>query len=367
VIKVFIFFFLYKLIRKSDCSTLQTSCKKMSQRVQVTAEAPVNIAVIKYWGKRDEKLVLPVNSSLSLTLHMDSLRSRSTITASTEFADDVMILNDKPVPIAENKRLSKVMQVLRERAEDLYSKDGKLLVSKDKWNLYKLRIESENNFPTAAGLASSASGFACLTAALSALYGVKEKFPGELSIFARQGSGSACRSMYGGFAKWIMGSKDDGSDSIAAPVAPENHWDDIRVLICVVNSGPKDVGSTPGMKRSVDTSLLLKYRAESVVEERMKRMEKYIAEKDFANFAELTMQDSNQFHAVCLDTYPPVFYMNDTSKSIIELVHEINESSGVVKAGYTFDAGPNAVIFTLKNYAEEVLSAILSHSPGLEK
>ncbi len=220
----------------------------------------MNIAVIKYWGKRDEQLVLPVNSSLSLTLHMDSLRSRSTIAASTEFKADTMVLNGQEVPIAENKRLSKVIQVMRERAEDLVSKEGKLLVKKENWHLYKLRIESENNFPTAAGLASSASGFACLTAALSALYGVKERFPGELSIFARQGSGSACRSMYGGFAKWIMGSKDDGSDSIAAPVASESHWDDIRVLICVANSGPKDVGSTPGMKRSVETSLLLKYR-----------------------------------------------------------------------------------------------------------
>eukprot|EP00475_Leptophrys_vorax_P022468 TRINITY_DN3061_c1_g1_i4.p1 TRINITY_DN3061_c1_g1~~TRINITY_DN3061_c1_g1_i4.p1 ORF type:complete len:310 (-),score=113.49 TRINITY_DN3061_c1_g1_i4:77-1006(-) len=261
----------------------------------------------------------------------------------------------------------RVIEILRERAEDVYADDGEtLLIAKDKWQLYRLRIESENNFPTAAGLASSASGFACLTAALVQLFGVKERIPGEISALARQGSGSACRSIYGGYVKWIKGERADGVDSIAAQVAPESHWEEMRVLILVINGGPKDVGSTPGMKRSVDTSPFLKFRAEHIVEQRMVEMESAILNRDFAKFAELTMQDSNQFHSVCLDTYPPIFYLNQTSKNVIELIHTLNASSGVIKAGYTFDAGPNAVIFTLEQHMEEILDAIQTQAPQLE-
>jgi diphosphomevalonate decarboxylase len=273
---------------------------------------------------------------------------------------------NRVVSIAESRRLMRVIEILRERAEDVYGENGELLVAKDKWSTYRLKIESENNFPTAAGLASSASGFACLTAALVHLFGVQEKIPGEISALARQGSGSACRSMYGGYVKWVKGELADGSDSIAVQVAPENHWDEMRVLILIINGGPKDVGSTPGMKRSVDTSPFLAYRAEKIVEPRMVEMEDAILNKDFAKFAELTMQDSNQFHSVCLDTYPPIFYLNQTSKNVIELIHSLNASTGVIKAGYTFDAGPNAVIYTLEQHMDEVLEVIQSQAPQLE-
>ncbi|KAG7275199.1 hypothetical protein CRUP_023787 [Coryphaenoides rupestris] len=145
----------------------------------------------------------------------------------------------------------------------------------------KVHICSVNNFPTAAGLASSAAGFACLVYTLARVYGVE----GELSGIARQGSGSACRSMYGGFVQWIMGEREDGEDSVAQQVEPESHWPDLRVLVLV-------------------------HRAESVVPDRMKQMIEAVHERDFAAFAELTMRDSNQFHATCLDTYPPIFYLN---------------------------------------------------------
>lgn len=256
-----------------------------------------------------------------------------------------------------------MLEIIRERSKDVSNEAGEIIISKEEWPEFRLRIESENNFPTAAGLASSASGFACMTAALTALYNVQENYPGEFSLFARQGSGSACRSMYGGFAKWIKGENADGSDSIALQVSNDNHWDDMRVLILVANSGPKEIGSTEGMQRSVVTSPLLKFRADHLVDERMHVMEKAILEKDFETFAKLTMQDSNQFHAVCMDTYPPVFYLNDTSKAIIQLVHQINEQAGFSKAAYTFDAGPNAVIFTLKEHLSEVMSTILRMTP----
>lgn len=211
---------------------------------------------------------------------------------------------------------------------------------------WKLRIDSENNFPTAAGLASSAAGYACLVYTLASLYGIQDEV--ELSALARVGSGSACRSIFGGFVQWQKGNEENGSDSIAVQLAPESHWPEMEILILVVNDRKKTTSSTSGMSRSVDTSPLLKHRVTACVPERIEVMKKAIADKDFKSFAELTMQDSNQFHAVCLDTYPPCVYLNDTSHLIINAVHKYNEAWGTPKIAYTFDAGPNACIFLLK-------------------
>jgi len=121
---------------------------------------------------------------------------------------------------------------------------------------YKVHIASVNNFPTAAGLASSAAGYACLAYALARVYGVES----DLSEVARRGSGSACRSLYGGFVEWQMGERADGKDSIARQVAPESHWPELRVLILVVSAEKKLMGSTAGMQSSVETSSLLRVR-----------------------------------------------------------------------------------------------------------
>jgi diphosphomevalonate decarboxylase len=123
----------------------------------------------------------------------------------------------------------------------------------------------------------------------------------------------------------------------------------------VVSDKEKDTSSTSGMETSRLTSPLLQYRAASIVQPRLEEMEKAYLEKDFQIFGKLTMQDSNQFHATCLDTYPPIFYMNDTSKVIIRLVHVINSYYNEIRAAYTFDAGPNAVIYTLEKVCLQTL------------
>lgn len=179
---------------------------------------------------------------------------------------------------------------------------------------------------------------------LSHVYGVAHV---DVSELARQGSGSACRSVLGGFVIWQMGVKPDGSDSVAKQLFPKSHWPDMRVMILVVSvSFPKQrhirvcylqfqasdsrkkVPSSTGMKLSVETSDLLKYRAAKVVPERVQAMEKAIAHRDFESFCELTIRDSNQLHAVCLDTHPPCVYMNDTSHAVAYLVHELNKALG---------------------------------------
>ena len=167
---------------------------------------------------------------------------------------------------------------------------------------------------------------------------------GELSAIARQGSGSACRSLYGGFVKWDMGKERDGSDSIAVQLATEKHWEELVILVAVVSSRQKETSSTTGMRDSVETSELLKHRAQEVVPKRIVQMEEAIANHDFATFARITCADSNQFHAVCLDTSPPIFYMNNTSHRIINCVEKWNQFEGTPQVSYTFDAGPNAVM-----------------------
>lgn len=193
---------------------------------------------------------------------------------------------------------------------------------------YKLHICSENDFPTAAGLASSAAGYACFVYTLATLYGLEKE---ELTAIARLGSGSACRSIYGGFVQWQKGEQSDGSDSIAVQIAPASHWPEMHVLILVVSDARKKVGSTVGMRLSIETSELLKHRIGVCVPQHIQTMTRAILDKDFATFGAITMKESNQFHAICLDTYPPCVYMNDQSHRIARFIHKYNDKAGTVR------------------------------------
>ncbi|KAL7147162.1 hypothetical protein ABFS83_06G089400 [Erythranthe nasuta] len=310
----------------------------------VTAQTPTNIAVIKYWGKRHEELILPINDSISVTLDPDHLCTTTSVAVSPAFTHDRMWLNGKEVSLSGG-RFQNCLRELRSRASDVEDEKKGIKITKKDWEKLRLHIVSFNNFPTAAGLASSAAGLACLVFSLANLMNVKEDHS-KLSAIARQGSGSACRSLFGGFAKWIMGKEENGSDSIAVQLADEKHWDDLVIIIAVVSSRQKETSSTSGMRDTVETSMLLQHRAKEVVPKRIKQMEEAIEKRDFPSFARLACADSNQFHAVCLDTLPPIFYMNDTSHKIISCVEKWNRHEGTPQVAYTFDAGPNAVLIS---------------------
>ncbi|XP_014116019.1 PREDICTED: diphosphomevalonate decarboxylase isoform X2 [Pseudopodoces humilis] len=295
-----------------------------------TCTAPVNIAVIKYWGKRDTDLILPINSSLSVTLHQDQLKTTTTAAASRDFTEDRLWLNGKEADVGHPR----VQACLREVRRLARKRRGGCEDTATLSLSYKIHIASENNFPTAAGLASSAAGYACLVSALARLYGLEE----ELSEVARRGSGSACRSMFGGFVQWQRGERPDGTDSLALQVAPETHWPELRVLVLV-------------------------HRAEVVVPERLAQMMQHIRDRDFEGFGQLAMRDSNQFHATCLDTFPPIFYLTDVSRHIIALAHRYNAHHGHTKVAYTFDAGPNAVIFLLDEAVAEFVEVVRRSFP----
>lgn len=166
-----------------------------------------------------------------------------------------------------------------------------------------------------------------------------------------------------------MGQKEDGSDSRAVPVAPESHWPGMKAVILVISSAKKDVSSTAGMQTTVKTSTLFKSRAAETVPQRMKDMYAAIEARDFPKFGQLAMMDSNSFHATCADTWPPIFYLNDSSRAAIRMVEAINLAAGEIVCAYTFDAGPNAVVFfEEKNTAwiHDCFKSVVGHVGGWE-
>jgi diphosphomevalonate decarboxylase len=172
--------------------------------------------------------------------------------------------------------------------------------------------------------------------------------------------------LFGGYVAWNAGSAADGLDSAAEQVAPAAHWPSMRALILVVSAAKKSVPSTEGMQTTVRTSTLFALRPANVVPQRMVAMREAILAKDFERFGKITMQDSNSFHATCLDTDPPIFYMNDVSRAAIRAVEGINREAGKTIAAYTFDAGPNAVVYYLAEEEGRVAGAFKGFLGGVE-
>ena len=309
-----------------------------------TAVGTSNIAFIKYWGKNDEMLNTPRNSSVSMTLD-ETVSTKTSVIFSDKLEKDTLFINGK-----------------EERLED--SPNEKTRFIKDMLDYARLighfdenaLVVSENNFPSSSGLASSASGGATLVFALSKALdlGLSRQ---EMSVMARRISGSACRSLYGGIVKWNKGVKSDGSDSFAEQIVDEKHWPELMDIIALVNTSAKKVPSSAGHSITVRTSLL--YAERPVFAERGTQIvvEAAIA-KDFQKMAEAIMEDSNNMHATMLDSWPPIMYLTDASRDIIYGVHELNEKKGEYVAAYTFDAGANAHLITTTAYRDDVMSML---------
>ncbi len=306
----------------------------MPKILRATAEANPNIAIIKYWGKRNEKLILPMEGSNSVTLD-EQLKTRTTAMFSDKFKQDEIWINNKQLTTPEE--LEKVMpqlNIIREMAK----------------TKLKAKIVSYSITPVAGGLAGSAAGLAAVAYAATSALGLNLSVP-ELSILCRLGSGSACRSVYGGFAEWKRGQKADGSDSFAVQIADEKHWPEFRIVIGVAESKEKKVKSRAGMKHTVANGILYKARLE-YLPRALKESKDAILKKEPAKLFEIAMRDSNDMHATMQDTWPPIMYLNDTSKEVIYEIHEFNKDG--IKAGYSFDAGPNPTVFTLEKYVPTI-------------
>jgi len=290
---------------------------------KATAIAHPNIALVKYWGKRDEKLVLPHQSSLSVTI------SPFQVTTTVQFGanrDEVM-LNRQPARDAERERI--LSAVARARSAVRHS-------------LGPVRVESIGNFPPAAGLASSAAAFAALSVAARAAAGLPwdER---ECSILARQGSGSACRSIRGGVCVWRRGRRRDGADSFAEQIFPERHWPSLRLLAVLLAGEEKEVSSREGMRRSVETSPFYSAWAADAEAEIVQATAR-IAAKDLAGLGQIAERNAWRMHAVMLSADPALCYLAPATVALIGKLGR--ERTRGLPAWFTLDAGPNPFLLT---------------------
>lgn len=309
-----------------------------------TAKACSNIALIKYWGKREPVLNLPQNGSLSLTL--DGLTTKTTVEWDPALEADAVMLNDKPLAGDELAKMSRFLDLVRQEA-------GMRL---------KARVESVNDFPTAAGLASSASGFAALSLAASRAAGL-DLAPRELSILARQGSGSASRSIFGGFAEWHRGTLPDGSDSYAENVLAAEAWPDVRMLVVVLEPRPKPLSSRSGMTQTVATSPMYPAWLETV-EADLAAARAAVAAQDLAALGTVAEANALKMHATMLTTLPTILYWQPTTVALMHRVWELRRDG--FSAYFTIDAGPNVKVLTDAKQAPQ-LEALLGAVEGVAR
>jgi diphosphomevalonate decarboxylase len=302
----------------------------------VTAHAHPNIALIKYWGKRDEQLMLPAKSSLSVSL--SPLKTDTSIHISN---------NDKDI-----------IEISWQWSDGAQSSIQPIL---DYLNFFRKKyaintfftVKTHNDFPTQAGLASSASGFAALALGLNALCNLNLSKK-ELSILARHGSGSACRSIHGGLVLWNKGTNPDGSDSYAQQIFGPTHWPEFRVIIAIVNTGKKPITSRAGMQQTVQTSPFYnQWLIES--ELRIEKIIHAIKNKDIALVGSLIEADWHGMLKSMLTTNPTIDYRIQATHDVINTVIALREHENI-KAYFTTDAGPNVKIICLEQDTKTVIS-----------
>ena len=350
----------------------------------ITAIAPTNIAILKYWGKNPawEEYLIPTKSSLSFTV--DKLYTTTTVSAKKSTGNGSRGKIDFSL---NGKKITTTMKEY-EYVDDFIIKVGRIFPFVRE---YDYKIVSENNFPTSAGFASSASGFAALIKAIAGElpeFAAMKNDDAKLSALSRLGSGSATRSIptKGGVVLWNRGLEfTDRRDptklpkteldqvmfsSFAQTLFTPEHWDDFVIVYTKVKAEEKKIKSRAGMKSSIDTNPL--YPAWIDYEEGTLKdqMIEAVKIKDFDKLGRQIMLASNNLHQICFGTYPPIVYLNQTSLEIIDSIHELNggveeQMNAPIKAAYTFDAGPNAVVFTLKKNENSVAS-MLSEIVGEE-
>lgn len=305
--------------------------KQMSSWVR----AHTNIALIKYWGKENEELIIPMNHSLSLTL--DAFYTDTKVLFDDSLNQDELVLDG----VLQGHESLKKVQVVLNRVREMAGISS------------HARVESINHVPTAAGLASSASGLAALAGAASHAAGLSlsEK---DLSRLARIGSGSASRSIYGGFAEWIKGYDD--KTSFAVPV-DDADWD-IGMLFIVVNDAKKDVSSREGMRRTVETSPFYDGWLQTVDGD-LTNMKEAISKRDVYAVGEIAERSALKMHATTLGAIPPFTYWSAESMKGMDAVRQLRKKGYAVH--FTMDAGPNVKLICKASELAELKRLLSEH------
>ena len=306
---------------------------------KATAVAPSNIALIKYWGNRDDGLRLPANASLSMNL--GDLVTTTTIAFDENLERDEVAIDEQPAEEAARARVSGHLDLVRELA---------------RLRGVPARVVSRNNFPVGAGIASSASGFAALTVAACAAAGLAltER---EVSALARRGSGSASRSVPGGYTEWITGHTN--TSSYARTVAPADHWD-LRDVVVVVSREHKAVGSSRGHGLAV-SSPMHKARV-AAVPPMLEACKRALMARNLGAMGVLLEQDAVMMHAVMMTSRPALYYWTPDTMAVIQAVQSWRAEG--IPVYYTIDAGPNVHLICEPNDAADV-EALARALPGV--
>ena len=303
-----------------------------------TARAGANIALVKYWGKRDAELNLPAAGSISLTL--DGLSTTTTVTPDDGLEKDRLILGGQP---ADASRISPVLDLLRGILGG-----GPFC-----------QVESRNNFPTGAGLASSASAFAALVVAADRAFGL-ELSAERLSELARRGSGSAARSIFGGFVEMDAGRLADGSDCIAHRLLDGQEWP-LELVVAITDDASKDVSSTDGMNRTMQTSPYYSAWVDTVPAD-LETARRAIQARDFAALAAVAEHSALKMHASALAAQPGLLYWNAATLACVHAIRSLQASACDVF--FTMDAGPQVKAVCPPDQAARVAEA-LAATPGV--
>ncbi len=306
--------------------------------MKVTVEAPANIAFIKYWGARDLESALPENASVSMTL--DHCRARTTVERLPAAGRDEVLLATaggvlEEAPVAFVAGVRRHLDQLR------------------RWAAVEVpfRVATRNNFPTGAGIASSAAGFAALAIAVAASL-ERDPDAAELSLLARlSGSGSAARSVMGGYVRWPADDADPASPAVS--LAPADHWP-LCDLVAVVDTAFKSVSSREGHRRA-STSPQFALRQERLGE-RLAAVGQAIRDRDLERLGPIVEQEAIDLHLIAMSSRPPIFYWRPGTLEVLEAVRQLRARG--VGAWFTMDAGPNVHVICGPGDEEAVAAAL---------
>jgi diphosphomevalonate decarboxylase len=311
--------------------------------MEAKARARSNMALVKYWGKRDEALVLPHTGSLSMTL--DALATETHVVFTGRPGPDVLRLDGAPAQAGEVARATALLDLIR----------------LDSPHLGAAVVESRNSFPTAGGLASSASGFAALAAA--ACWAASREVSAEaMSVLARRASGSACRSVLGGFVEWVRGERADGLDSVAREVLPAGAWD-VAMCIAVVDVGRKERSSRDAMKDSVRTSPYYPEWVRTTALD-LDEAKAAVVAKQLEKVGEIAERSFLKMHATAMTSVPAAMFWKPPTLALLEEVRFLRARG--TGAWATIDAGPHVAVLCAGADGATVRAA-LAAVPGVRE
>lgn len=306
---------------------------------KATALAHPNIAFIKYWGNQDDELRLPANASLSMNL--GALHTITTVTFTADLAQDELFINQKQISGPGLERVSLVLDLIRAQA-------GLNLPA---------RVASQSNFPVGSGIASSAAAFAALSVAGAAAASLTLD-EASLSRLARRGSGSASRSVPSGYCEWCTGSDET---SVAASIAPPEHWD-LRDVVVIVSQEHKAVGSSGG-HRLAQTSSLQAARVAGAAA-RLAACREALLARSLAALGPIIEEDAIIMHGVMMSSHPPLYYWNAATMALIQATQTWRAEG--LPVYFTIDAGPNVHLICEATAVEAVVSAARK-IPGVQE